>query len=411
MDWGNVKVELANFPNSTYNHSMIPRTITPLLKQLAGKYPVVTITGPRQSGKTTLCRGAFPDKPYVNLESPDTREFAHSDPHGFLSSYPDGAILDEIQRVPQILSYVQPLIDERNVPGQFILIGSQQFEVMTTISQSLAGRTALLKLLPLSIEELTDAGIQPGIDSLLLNGFYPRIYDAGLNPTQALGDYLETYVERDIRQLINIKDLALFGKFVRLCAGRTGQLINLHSLGNDVGISHTTARSWLTLLEASYVVFLLQPWHTNLSKRQVKTPKLYFYDVGLAAYLLGAESELHVNRHPLRGNLFENLVVIEALKYRDNRGRRNNLNFWRDAKGNEVDLVIESGPDVVPVEIKSGATISEDFFKGLRTFSAKLSTPPSSCALVYGGTERQQRSDVNVWRVGDVAEMMRMVSG
>ncbi len=384
---------------------MIPRTITPVLKQLADQYPVVTLTGPRQSGKTTLCRSAFPDKLYVNLESPDTREFAHSDPRGFLSSCPDGAILDEIQRVPQLLSYLQPIIDERSVPGQFILTGSQQFEVMTTISQSLAGRTALLKLLPFSIEELKGASIQPSIDSLLLHGFYPRIYDSGLNPTQALGDYLETYVERDIRQLINIKDLALFEKFVRLCAGRTGQLLNLQSLGNDVGVSHTTARSWLTLLEASYVVFLLHPWHTNISKRQVKAPKLYFYDVGLAAYLLGTESELHVNRHPLRGNLFENLVVIEALKYFYNRGRRNKLHFWRDAKGNEVDLVIEAGPDVVPIEIKSGATINEDYFKGLRSFAAKLAVPPRTSALVYGGTERQQRSDVNVWRVGDVAEM------
>jgi hypothetical protein len=385
---------------------MIKRTLTPVLRQLAAQYPVVTLTGPRQSGKTTLCRMAFPDKPYVNLESPDTREFAHSDPRAFLSSYPEGAILDEIQRVPQLLSYLQPIIDQRNLPGQYILTGSQQFEVMTTISQSLAGRTALLKLLPLSVEELAGAGILPGVDSLLLHGFYPRIYDAGLNPTQALGDYLETYVERDIRQLINIKDLALFAKFVRLCAGRTGQLLNLQSLGNDVGISHTTARSWLTLLEASYVIFLLQPWHTNISKRQVKTPKLYFYDVGLATYLLGAESELHVNRHPLRGNLFENLVVIEALKYHYNRGRRNRLYFWRDAKGNEVDLVIEVGPDVVPVEIKSGATISEDYFKGLRSFAAKCPVTPATSALVYGGTERQQRSDVKVWRVNDVAEMM-----
>jgi len=388
---------------------MFIRTITSEVIKLAGQYPAVTITGPRQSGKTTLCRMAFPDKPYVNLESPDTREFATSDPHSFLAAYPDGAILDEIQRVPQLLSYLQPIIDEHHVPGQFILTGSQQFEVMNTISQSLAGRTALLKLLPLSIEELAFATIQPGIDSLLLNGFYPRIYDAGLNPTQALGDYLEAYVERDIRQMINIKDLALFVKFVRLCAGRTGQLLNLHSLGNDVGISHTTARSWLTLLEASYVVFLLKPWHTNISKRQVKTPKLYFYDVGLAAYLLGAESELHINRHPLRGNLFENLVVIEALKYRYNRGRRCNLYFWRDSKGNEVDLVVEAGPDIVPVEIKSGATISEDYFKGLRSFTGRLSAAAKTCALVYGGTERQQRSDTDVWRVNDVAEMMNKI--
>jgi predicted AAA+ superfamily ATPase len=386
-------------------HIMIARTLTSTLKTLAGQYPVVTITGPRQSGKTTLCRNAFPDKPYINLESPDLRQFAVSDPRGFLAAHPEGAILDEIQRTPLLLSYLQPLVDERPAPRQFILTGSQQFEVMTNISQSLAGRTALLKLLPFSIEELGSAGISSNIDALLLNGFYPRIYDAGLNPTQALGDYLETYVERDIRQLINIKDLALFEKFVKLCAGRTGQLLNLQSLGNDAGISHTTARSWLTLLEASYVVFLLQPWHTTISKRQVKTPKLYFYDVGLAAYLLGAESELHINRHPLRGNLFENMIVIEALKYRCHRGKRNNLYFWRDSKGNEVDLLVESGPNVMPVEIKSGATISEDFFKGLQTFTDRL-PHVSISSLVYGGTERQKRSNVWIWRVSDVAEMM-----
>lgn len=385
---------------------MIPRTLSPVLISLAGQYPVVTVTGPRQSGKTTLCRAAFPSKPYVNLESPDMREFARDDPRGFLANYPNGAILDEIQRVPQLVSYLQPLVDERKTPGLFILTGSQQFEVMTTINQSLAGRTALLKLLPLSMEELAGAGIKLSADRLLLDGFYPRIHDVGINPTQALGDYVETYVERDIRQLITVKDLALFEKFVRLCAGRVGQLLNLQSLGNDVGVSHTTARSWLTLLEASYIVFLLQPWHTNISKRQIKSPKLYFYDVGLAAYLLGAENELHINRHPLRGNLFENLVVIEVLKYRLHRGKRHNLYFWRDGKGNEVDLLIEAGPDVMPVEIKAGATISGDFFKGLHTFSTRFASPLKAAALVYGGLEQQQRSDVTVWRLDDVPLMM-----
>lgn len=386
---------------------MIKRTIAPVLKDLARQYPVVTLTGPRQSGKTTLCRNTFPEKAYVNLESPDTREFALSDPRGFLASFPDGAILDEIQRAPGILSYLQPIVDEVKTPGQFILTGSQQFEVMTKISQSLAGRTALLKLLPLSIQELAGAGIHPGIDHLLLHGFYPRIYEANLRPTQALGDYLETYVERDIRQLIHVKDLALFHRFVRLCAGRTGQLLNLSSLGSDAGISHTTARGWLTLLEASYVIMLLQPYHTNLTKRQVKAPKLYFYDVGLAAYLLGVENELHVKGHPLRGNLFENMIVIEALKHRFNQGKRSNLFFWRDAKGNEVDLILEAGPDLVPVEIKSGATVADDFFQGLRTFAARLPTPPARSFLVYGGTERQKRSHVTVLRFNEVAAMMK----
>jgi predicted AAA+ superfamily ATPase len=387
---------------------MIPRTLEPTLKDRASQYPVVTVTGPRQSGKTTLCRTAFPGKPYINLESPDVREFARSDPRAFLGSYPDGAILDEIQRVPELVSYLQPMVDEDNRPGRFILTGSQQFEVMSTINQSLAGRTALLKLLPLSMEELAGTDIQASVDRLLLTGFYPRIYDAGLDPTQALGDYVQTYVERDIRQLINIKDLALFERFVRVCAGRTGQLLNLQSLGNDVGISHTTARSWLTLLEASYVVFLLQPWHTNISKRQVKSPKLYFYDVGLASWLLGAENEVHINRHPLRGNLFENLVVIEALKYRYHRGSRNNLFFWRDAKGNEIDLLLEQGPELATVEIKAGATITNTWFKGLRTFAGKLPSPPRHSALVYAGMEKQRRENATVWPVMDTAKMMEM---
>ena len=297
-------------------------------------------------------------------------------------------------------------LDQDPSPGRFILTGSQQFEVMSNLSQSLAGRTGLLKLLPLSIEEMSAASLPTHTDSLLLSGFYPRIYDRGLDPTQALGDYVATYVERDIRQLITIQNLSLFGKFLRLCAGRTGQLLNLQSLGNDVGISHTTARSWLTLLEAGYIVFLLQPWHTSISKRQIKSPKLYFYDPGLASYLLGAKTEQHIKSHPLRGNLFENLIILEALKYRFNRGRGNNLFFWRDNTGNEVDLLIEHGPDISAVEIKAGATINRDYFKGLRTFSRRLGRPPHSSHLVYDGSERQQRSDPIVWRAADTAEMM-----
>jgi len=385
---------------------MIPRTLEPKLKELAGQYPVVTLTGPRQSGKTTLCRAAFPNKPYVNLERPDTRQFASEDPHGFLASYPDGAIFDEVQRIPELLSYLQVVIDERKQTGMFILTGSQQFEVMTSISQSLAGRTAILKLLPLSMEELTVSGRNMSTDALIYSGFYPRIYDSGIEPTQALGDYLETYVERDIRQLIAIKDLALFERFVRLCAGRVGQMLNLHSLGSDTGISHTTASNWMTLLEASYVVFRLPPWHTNISKRQVKTPKLYFYDVGLASFLLGIERESHVHSHPLRGNLYENLAVIDTLKYRLHRGRRSNLYFWRDSHGNEVDLVLENGANINAVEIKSSATITPGYFKGLRLFASRLPSAPAGCSLIYDGNERQQRSEADIWRTTDISAMM-----
>ncbi|MBW6487143.1 MAG: ATP-binding protein [Syntrophobacterales bacterium] len=388
---------------------MIERTIEPVLKDAAGKYPVVTITGPRQSGKTTLCRKVFPGMAYVNLERPDTREYAVSDPRGFLATYPAGAILDEIQRAPHLLSYIQVLVDESVRSRPFILTGSQQFEMLNTVTQSLAGRTALLRLLPLSIAELAPHEPTAALDWLLLYGFYPRIHDQKLDPTQALGDYFATYVERDMRQMAAIKDLGLFEKFVKLCAGRIGQILNLQSLGNDAGVSHTTARAWISLLEASYVVFLLPPWYRNISKRLIKSPKLYFYDVGLASYLLGMENESHVSRHPLRGNLFENLVVIEALKYRLNRGKRSNMTFYRDGKGNEVDLVLESGPDVFPIEIKAGATIAADYFKGLSNFSKVI--PPlenraSSSALVYGGVEQQQRGSTMIYPFSAIEKML-----
>ncbi len=374
---------------------LVVRTAAGPLLRLASQYPVVTITGPRQSGKTTLCRQVFPDKAYVNLENPDTRRFAQDDPRGFLAGLPDGAILDEIQRTPELLSYIQPLIDDDHRRGLFILTGSQQFAVTNSINQSLAGRTALLKLLPFSMEELhAEQGHYP-IDLLLLTGFYPRIWHDALDPSSALAAYLETYVERDLRQLIQIKDLSLFQRFVTLCAGRVGQLLNLNNLAADTGISHQTARNWLTLLEASFIVFRLPPFAANVTKRLVKSPKLYFYDVGLAAHLLGLENELHVSRDPLRGNLFENMVIMEALKYRLHRGRRSNLHFYRDSNGNEVDLLLALGPDLYPVEIKAGLTINRDFFKGLSRFATTIPTPHGS-ALIYAGAEAQQRAGTTV---------------
>ena len=378
---------------------------------------MITITGPRQSGKTTLCRKVFPDAPYVNLERPDTRDYALTDPRGFMDDYAQGAILDEIQRAPQLLSYIQARVDEGDQARPFILTGSQQFEVLNTVTQSLAGRTALLRLLPLSMRELRSSGQTGDLDQLLLRGFYPRIYDQRLDPTQALGDYFATYVERDMRQIAAIKDLQLFEKFVKLCAGRIGQILNLQSLGNDVGISHTTARAWLSLLEASYVVFVLPPWYQNISKRLIKSPKIYFYDVGLAAYLLGIEKELHVKRHPLRGNLFENMAVIEALKYRFNRGRRSNLTFYRDGKGNEVDLVLELGTGLFPIEIKAGATISPDYFKGLKSFEKVVTgmkgriNLSGGSGLIYGGSEKQRRGATMIYPFNAIDEMLAEVEG
>lgn len=391
---------------------MIPRTAAASLKSLAADYPVLTVTGPRQSGKTTLCRACFPDKPYVNLEQPDVRAFAREDPRAFLRTYEAGAILDEFQRAPELPSYLQAMVDENPEPGRFILTGSEQLEVLNRVSQSLAGRTGLLRLLPFSIEEMTGhfGPIEPA--RLVHTGFYPRIHDRGLDPAQALGDYFATYVQRDVRALHNIGDLAAFEKFVRLAAGRCGQILNLSSLGADAGVSHTTARKWLSLLEASYIAFQLPPYFWNTSKRLIRSPKLYFYDVGLAAYLLGIQTDAHVSTHPLRGALFENLVVAEALKWFWHRGRRAGLHFYRDSEGIEIDLLIELGNGVFPVEIKSGETIGSDFFKGLRSFARQCRRlPPNGGALVYGGHSAQNRDTVTVVPIGGIAGLLRSVAG
>jgi len=374
---------------------LLARTIEADLKRYAEQYPIVTVTGPRQSGKTTICRKVFADKKYVSLENLDTRNFAREDPRGFLAGLPDGAVLDEIQQVPELVSYIQTLVDDDQRKGLFVLTGSQQFEVANTISQSLAGRTALVKLLPFSLEELGSHVDGCNFDKIILTGFYPRIWCDGLTAHKALADYIETYVERDIRQLLAVKDLTLFQRFITLCAGRIGQLLNLNNLAADCGISHQTARNWLTLLEASYIVFRLPPYFVNISKRLVKSPKLYFYDVGLAARLLGLETELQVSRDPLRGSLFENMVVMEVLKYRFHRGRASNLNFYRDSNGNEIDLLLNYGPDIFPIEVKSGMTLNRDYFKGLKNF-AKLFQLPLGAALLYGGDEEQQRFEVRV---------------
>ncbi len=380
-----------------YFMALIQRSIAPVVRSLAAQYPVVTITGPRQSGKTTICRQIFKDKPYANLEFPDTRQFAIDDPRGFLAQFPDGAVLDEIQRAPDLTSYIQPMVDENPAAGQYILTGSQQFEVRSSVNQSLAGRSALVRLLAFDLNEISSGYEVPDSNELLYKGFYPRIWDQGLNPTQALGDYYETYIERDLRQLVTIKDLNLFQKFIKLCAGRIGQLLNVSSLANDTGVSHTTASNWISILEASFILFLLNPYHANISKRLVKSPKLYFYDVGLASFLLGIETMEQIFRDPLRGNLFENMVIAEALKFRFNQGRRSNLYFYRDSKGNEVDLVFSSGSMLFPVEIKSGMTVTRDYFKGLNHFKALFEPHmPNGCGLVYNGMDAQNRSDVSI---------------
>lgn len=375
---------------------MIKRDISGHLTDLAQKYPVVTVTGPRQSGKTTLVREVFKNKKYINLEHPEERDFAHSDPTGFFKKIPDGAVLDEIQRAPELLSYIQVMVDEKKQNGMFILTGSQQFDLLESISQSLSGRTALLKLLPLTLSELSGHTTYSGMNDVLYQGFYPRIFDQGLNPTQGYGDYFETYVERDLRQLIQVKNLSLFRKFVKLCAGRTGQLLNINSIGNDIGVSHTTVRQWLTILETGFIIFLLEPYHKNIRKRLVKSPKIYFYDTGLAAYLLGIEESSHLESHPIRGNLFENLVVMEFLKYRFNQGKKNNLNFYRDSTGNEVDIIYNVAQKMLAVEVKSGQTVSKDYFKGLKALDKVVGEDVSARAIIYGGDREEVRSETQI---------------
>lgn len=387
---------------------MIRREITPVLVRLFCQYPFVTVTGPRQSGKTTLCQSAFADLEYVNLEAPNQREHAQTDPLGFLERYNEGVIFDEIQRCPELLSYLQVLADEKGSNSLFVLTGSEQFRLSETISQSLAGRTALLRLLPFSLAEHALTGASNKIDDLLYSGFYPRIHDQGLEPQQALGDYFETYVERDVRQLGTVGDLDSFQRFVRLCASRVGQLVNLSSLAKDARVSPTTASQWITTLEASYVVFRLPPYFANISKRLVKSPKLYFYDVGLASHLIGVEHPGQLATHPLRGQLFENAVVMEVLKHRYNLGRRTNLSFFRDAHGLECDLLYESANSISGIEIKSGANFAPDSFDSLEQISSVVPSLVTKAA-VYGGDNWQSHKHGEVLPLHRLPEYLKQL--
>jgi len=376
--------------------SLIRRNISEKVLAFASQYPVVTITGPRQSGKTTLCKMIFPQKAYVSLEDVDERLFAKEDPRGFLNRFPEGAIIDEIQREPDLISYIQTIVDLQNTEGLFILTGSQQFDLMQTISQSLAGRSAIVKLLPFSYDEAyKEDRNQNKIEPVLFKGFYPRIFDKNLDPTEAMQFYVNTYVERDLRRLINIKDLSQFENFLKLCAGRTGQILNLSSLGNDCGINHNTVKAWISVLEASYIIKLLKPFYKNFNKRLIKAPKIYFLDTGLASYLLGITNIDQVFSHPLKGALFETYVFSELLKARYNKGKTDNLYFYRDSKGNEVDIICDNGSTLWLIEIKSGQTVSSDHFKGLRYFS-KLCDMPLESYLIYGGDKAYTRNKVQV---------------
>jgi predicted AAA+ superfamily ATPase len=365
---------------------MVPRTAFATLLRLAQGFPIVALTGPRQSGKTTLARAAFPGKPYVSLENSDHLAYAITDTRRFLAEYPDGAIIDEVQRCPELFSYLQGLVDERRRMGDFVLTGSQQFGLMSRITQSLAGRVGLVQLLPFSQSELAEAGKAPvSVDSALWQGGYPALYDRSLSPGDWFPNYVATYVERDVRQLLAVRHLGLFQRFLKMCAARSGQLLNLSSLAADCGISHVTAREWLTVLESSYIVCLLLPYHRNFGKRLVKTPKLYFLDVGLAGWLLGIRDNHTIATHAMRGALFETFVIGEFIKQRHNAGQPAELYFWRDNIGHEIDLLFETGGRLQPVEIKSGMTFTYDWLdaaKRWKTFAGDAALEPW---IIHGG--------------------------
>lgn len=369
---------------------MFAREIEKEIQDLACQYPVVTVLGPRQSGKTTLVRHCFEQKPYVNLEYPDIRKFALEDPRSFLEQYPNGAILGEIQRVPILLSYIQPLVDEKDQKGRFILTGSHQLELQEAISQSLAGRTAIVKLLPLNLSEIQKAGFDFSIDQWMLYGGYPRIYKDQLNPTKTYQNYVQTYIERDLRQLIQVKDLLQFERFIQILAGRTAQILNLEQIGNEVGLSSHTVKHWISILEASFIVFRLPAYFENFSKRVIKSPKIYFTDTGLATYLLGIENEVQLSRDPLRGHLFENAIVLDLMKSFLNTGKIPSFYYYRDIAQNEIDLIYKKGHRLIPIEIKSSKTFHPNFLQSIELFQKIAAKHTDLGFVIYAGDLEQK---------------------
>ena len=387
---------------------MIPRQLTPKLLQLAQAFPVITLTGPRQAGKSTLVRAAFPALPYVSLEDPDVRALAQQDPRRFLATYPNGAVLDEVQRVPDLFSYLQGVVDQPSPPdAPYVLTGSQNFLLLDAISQSLAGRTAVLRLLPLSCAEWQTAGQLPAdVDAILWRGGYPRLLQPLLSPADFYPSYIQTYLERDVRSILNISDLSAFTRFLRLCAGRIGSPLNLSSLASDCGVAVNTAKAWVSVLEASYVLYLLPPHHANFSKRLIKAPKLYFYDTGLACSLLGIREGAQLASHYLRGGLFENLILTEILKHYDALGQVAPVYFWQDKTGREVDFLLEQPTGLLALEVKAGLTLSTDYFRQLDYWRSLSGVPVERAYVVYAGTTTRPTAHGTLLQLADLATVL-----
>ncbi len=386
---------------------MFKRIIAGELMASAREFPVVTVTGPRQSGKTTLVKDCFKDYQYANLEHPEVRALAIEDPNAFFLRYPPPLIIDEVQRVPSLLSYIMVKVDDSHKAGEYILTGSHQAHLEEAITQSLAGRTAILRLLPLSIEEL-GAGGAFARDECIYRGFMPSLHDKGMEPTRLYRSYFETYVQRDVRQMIQLKNLSVFEKFVRLLAGRVGQVVNFSSLSNDLGVSSNTVKEWISVLEASFIILSLPPFYENVGRRLIKSPKIYFCDVGLASYLLGIESAQMVGRDPLLGNLFENLVVMEAFKYFYNRGKAPQLFFYRDNKGVEMDLIHYRQRQMFPLEIKASMTWNASFSDNFRKIK-KIFPESGRGAVIYAGELCPKHKDCEVFHFAKMTELFHSI--
>lgn len=381
--------------------NFIDRQIVDIIISQKNKFPILALTGPRQSGKTTLLKELFHDYRYISLESPDVRLFAENDPHGFLTEYDSRVILDEVQRVPQLFSYLQTRVDESKIMGQYILSGSQNFHLLNSITQTLAGRVVLFKLLPLDLTELKAANLlQSTFQQAAVKGFYPAIFDRDINPAIYYRNYIQTYIEKDVTELLNIKDVKLFRTFLGLCAGRVGQLLNYTALANECDITYQTAKSWLSILESSYITFFVQPYHQNFNKRLVKSAKLYFYDTGLLSYLLGIKTATDLNESRLKGHVFENLVVAETYKQREHQYLDQEYFFWQDSNANEVDLLTKKGTDFYISEIKATETITTKLFEQLDKFEQIAAPAIVNKTLIYGGDNNQNRTNyaVRSWK-------------